>query len=88
MYFETVQAALAMDGHGVYVWAAYGVTAFCLSALLLRPVLANRRLLQVVRQRSLRQQSQRAAPAPVTGEGKDDAVLSSSTPVTTVEESR
>lgn len=32
MYFETFNELLAMGGHGLYVWLAYGVTALVLVA--------------------------------------------------------
>lgn len=31
--FDSLQALLWMDGHGPYVWGAYGVTFFALGAL-------------------------------------------------------
>ena len=33
MYFESLAAALAMDGHGPYVWAAYGLTLTVIAVL-------------------------------------------------------
>lgn len=44
MVFDSVSAALAMDGHGGYVWAAYIVTALVIAALLVVPSLRRRRL--------------------------------------------
>lgn len=37
MYFDSVQALLQMDGHGGFVWAAYGITAAVITLLLLQP---------------------------------------------------
>ena len=45
MQFESVAAALAMDGHGVYVWTVVAVTVVITAAMLLLPGLAARRLL-------------------------------------------
>ncbi len=44
MYFDSIHAALVMDGHGAFVWAAYAITALVLVYLLLAPVLRSRRL--------------------------------------------
>lgn len=34
MYFDSIQSLLHMDGHGPYVWAAYGITCVVLLFLL------------------------------------------------------
>ena len=57
MYFDTVQAALSMDGHGSFVWVAYLVTLFIISAILLLPTLRKRRLLRRVATELARQES-------------------------------
>jgi heme exporter protein D len=59
MYFDSLQAALAMDGHGAYVWSAYGITVVVLAIIFLRPLLARRRLL-----RELRLEQRRVAGGP------------------------
>ena len=46
MYFESLQAALQMDGHGIYVWPAYVVTLLALSAVLIVPARRRRRILR------------------------------------------
>ena len=46
MYFESVHALLAMDGHGVYVWSAYLVTVGVIAWTLLAPRYRRKRLLQ------------------------------------------
>jgi len=38
MYFESLSAALHMDGHGVFVWSAYLITIFVIGWLLIVPV--------------------------------------------------
>jgi heme exporter protein D len=48
VYFESVSAALQMDGHGVYVWVAYGVCAVVLSYLLISPQRRKRRALREI----------------------------------------
>ncbi|KUJ79215.1 heme exporter protein CcmD [Microbulbifer flavimaris] len=42
--FDSLAAFLHMDGHGTFVWAAYGVTFLTLTALALQPRLQRRRL--------------------------------------------
>lgn len=49
MYFETVQDALAMAGHGQYVWAAYGITLLVLAYLVSSPLRRQRILLRELR---------------------------------------
>jgi heme exporter protein D len=45
MYFDSLHALLAMDGHGVYVWTAYGVTGLVIAAGLLAPLRRRKRFL-------------------------------------------
>ena len=45
MYFDSVSSLIAMDGHGAFVWSAYGITAVVLVALLVAPVRRRRRLM-------------------------------------------
>jgi heme exporter protein D len=45
MYFDSLHAALNMDGHGVYVWTAYLVSMFVILIALLAPVFRRRRFL-------------------------------------------
>jgi heme exporter protein D len=45
MYFHSLHALLAMDGHGAYVWTAYAVTALVITATLCAPVWRRRRFL-------------------------------------------
>ena len=48
MYFDSLGAALAMDGHGVFVWSAYAVTLLVLVFLLIAPARRRRRLLREI----------------------------------------
>lgn len=43
--FESLNDFLVMDGHGVYVWASYVVTAIALTLLVLIPSVKRRQLL-------------------------------------------
>ena len=41
---------LAMGGHGLYVWLAYGISFTVLVGLGLRPIVARRRFIAAARQ--------------------------------------
>lgn len=43
---------LAMNGHGVYVWGAYGISLLTLAGIGLWPLLAMRRIVRRLRWRS------------------------------------
>ncbi|MEP5569967.1 MAG: heme exporter protein CcmD [Halioglobus sp.] len=45
MYFDSLDAVLAMDGHGVYVWAAYIITLAVITFILASPIRRQRRFL-------------------------------------------
>ena len=47
MYFETFEALLNMDGHGVFVWSAYLITVVVVAAILVAP---GRRQKNILRQ--------------------------------------
>ena len=47
MYFDSLGAALAMEGHGAFVWSAYLITTLVLAMILLAP---RRRRQRVLRQ--------------------------------------
>lgn len=63
MYFDSVTAALTMDGHGAFVWSAYGITFLVLIVMLLQPLLRGRRLARAIQSEQRRQ----AADLPVEG---------------------
>lgn len=46
MYFESLSAALAMEGHGMYVWSAYFICVLVIVAILVRPWRRQRKFLQ------------------------------------------
>ena len=70
MQFDSIAAALAMDGHGVYVWAVVVVTVLVSAGLLLLPTLSARRFL--AEQRALpggaEGREERAAPTAIIEE--------------------
>ena len=61
MYFDSVADALAMDGHGAFVWSAYIITFVIIFFVLLRPVMSIRSLNAGIRQEVLRKQSAQVA---------------------------
>ncbi len=46
MYFDSVSAALAMGGHGAFVWSAYLISTLVVIATLLGPWRRQRKFLQ------------------------------------------
>ena len=67
MYFDSLEALLSMDGHGPYVWSAYGITLLVLALVLSAPGRRRRRLLREVRgelRREANHASKEAAHAP------------------------
>lgn len=46
MYFDSFQALLTMNGHGIYVWPAYLVTIVVITALLIAPTRRRSRVLR------------------------------------------
>ena len=58
--FETLTAFLYMDGHGLYVWAAYGVTALVLAANVWWPLMARRTIIRSARSDMARKMEDRS----------------------------
>ena len=46
MYFDSLSAALHMDGHGVFVWSAYLITAIVVATILVAPGRRQKRFLR------------------------------------------
>ncbi len=46
MYFESLAAALQMDGHGVFVWSAYLITLGVIAFILYTPKRREKRFLR------------------------------------------
>lgn len=63
MYFDSFSAALAMEGHGIYVWLAYGMTLMVIAAVIVAPLRRRRRLLQ-----QLAMEQRRARGTGIAGE--------------------
>jgi len=49
LQFHSLAELFAMGGHGVYVWAVYGVAALVMGALVVRPLRRHARTLAAVR---------------------------------------
>lgn len=57
--FAGLAGFLAMNGHGPYVWIAYGVTFLALAGLVVQPRLRRRRLqVELKRQQRIQQRRQ------------------------------
>jgi heme exporter protein D len=59
MYFDSLDAALTMDGHGGFVWAAYGICLLLLALFLLAP---RRRQKKILLQLGGEQKRQQGSP--------------------------
>ena len=64
MYFDSFQALLTMNGHGIYVWPAYLITIVVIMAVLIAPVRRRNRLLG-----QLAAELRRAKSATISGVG-------------------
>jgi len=60
LYFESIAALIAMEGHGPFVWSSYAVALLVIVGLLMVPVRRERRLR---RQLQLRLQREAAVTA-------------------------
>ena len=47
MSFDSISAFIEMGGHGVYVWAAYGITLLTIVANLVWPRIERRRFVDM-----------------------------------------
>jgi len=56
MYFDSISAAVAMGGHGGFVWSAYGICLVVLVLILLAPRRRQKRLLRRLAGEQKRQQ--------------------------------
>jgi len=63
MYFDSLQALLHMEGHGIYVWMAYLVTVAVITVVLIVPLRSRRQFLL-----QLAAEARRAQAAPGASE--------------------
>jgi heme exporter protein D len=66
MYFDSVQAALAMGGDGPFVWSAYAITLAVLALMLSAPLRRERRLRRELAGNFKRKQAARRGRSEVT----------------------
>ena len=59
MAFDSIAAALHMEGHGAFVWSAYGITLLVLMLLLWLPQRRKARLLRELRGEARRREAAR-----------------------------
>ena len=62
MQFESLAALWEMQGHGPYVWTAYGIAAVVLMAIIWVPLARRRRFLRQQRQAETLRQLRRNQP--------------------------
>jgi heme exporter protein D len=48
MYFDSLSAALQMDGHGAFVWSAYFITLLVVSCLVIVPMRKEKRIIRQI----------------------------------------
>ena len=71
MYFDSLSAALQMDGHGAFVWAAYVITLTVIAIMFLVPSRRARLLLVQLRADRRRAAGRSAQETTTTAEGID-----------------
>ena len=57
MRFDSLEAFLHMDGHGLFIWAAYGITFIVLVANFWWPTLVRSRIIRASKAQALRQRA-------------------------------
>ena len=67
MYFDSLGAALTMEGHGGFVWTAYSICLLVLVLILLAP---RRRQNKFLRQLGAEQKRQEGSPTAMMEEGE------------------
>jgi heme exporter protein D len=59
MRFESFSAFLHMDGQGIYIWAAYGLTLVILAANVWWPMMARRNIIRAEKSAVLKSMNSR-----------------------------
>ncbi|MEY1662300.1 heme exporter protein CcmD [Isoalcanivorax beigongshangi] len=62
MYFESLQALWQMNGHGPYVWSAFGLGAALIAANVIWALARGRAVRRDIRRQLERQQAMREKP--------------------------
>jgi len=68
MYFDSLSAALQMEGHGAFVWSAYLISLLVIALMILAPRARARKLLGHLKAQHRRQAGQPIADKPRTPE--------------------
>ena len=68
MYFDSISAALHMEGHGAFVWSAYLISLLVVAAMILAPRARQRKLLGDLKAQQRRLDGQPVADKPRTPE--------------------
>ena len=61
MYFDSISAALHMEGHGAFVWSAYLISLLVVTLMILAPRARQRKLLGHLKAQQRRLAGQPAA---------------------------
>ena len=57
MQFSSLNEALQMGGHGIYVWAAYGLTLLVLGSNVIAPILKRKALMKELKRSIAREEA-------------------------------
>ena len=68
MYFDSISAALHMEGHGAFVWSAYLISLLVVALMILAPRARERKLIGHLKAQHRRQAGQPVADKPRTPE--------------------
>ena len=68
MYFDSISAALQMEGHGAFVWSAYLISFLVVVLMILAPRARQRKLLGHLKAQQRRLAGQPVADNPRTPE--------------------
>ena len=68
MYFDSLSAALQMEGHGAFVWSAYLISLLVVALMILAPLARERKLIGHLKAQHRRQAGQPIADKPRTPE--------------------
>lgn len=54
MYFDNFYSLIHMDGHGLYVWAAYGIGLLVILYNIVAPIMKYRKVISAIHRHHLR----------------------------------
>ena len=57
MFFDSFSSFLEMGGHGLYVWASYGLAALIVAVNFISPVLSRKKVIKDIQRQYRREQN-------------------------------